>query len=111
MPADFLEGANWDFRPLLIHELAHVCQHYHLRLRCSGIYGLSCFIYTRFTDTNPGLGWLTEGIAEFALQKLYLKNLEPSLRLDRNGLLFGYDDSRQQLFGLEQKKARLDRRG
>jgi hypothetical protein len=111
MPADLLEGANWDFRPLLRHELAHVCQHYHRRLRCSGIFGLSCFIYTRFTDTNPGLKWLTEGIAEFALQKFYLKNLEPCLHVDRNGLLNRYDDSRQQLVGLEQKKVQLERRG
>jgi hypothetical protein len=84
-----------DYRPLLVHELVHVVQHYPER---------------------PGTGWLVEGIADYVRHKYFDRDLAPKLReldgypydqvkLRRQGYRFGYTVAAAFLYWLELQKS------
>ncbi len=64
-----------DYHAMLIHELAHVNQHY---------------------KNADNAGWLVEGIADWVRHKLYEKDIEPRLHLDSSGNLEGYERDRNK---------------
>jgi hypothetical protein len=80
-----------DYKAMLIHELAHVNQQYG--------------------KVPSDAGWLVEGIADYIRHKYFEKDIEPKLRLDKEGYLKGYSREAPFFFSLEQSKARLDDRG
>lgn len=63
-----------DFSGMLIHELTHVNQHYG----------------------DAGVGWLTEGIADYVRHKYFEKDIEPRLHLDSDGNLQGFELDRNK---------------
>ena len=68
---------------VVIHELTHVVQ-----------------------GVQVGPQWLYEGIADYIAYTHYLRTNEPYLRLDANGRLHGYDESKPYLYSLQQKNIR-----
>jgi hypothetical protein len=82
-----------DYQAMLIHELAHVNQHYK-------------------NGGNPN--WLTEGIADYIRHKYFEKDIQPKLepeqiqaeraKLEKQGYRLGYTVTGAFLFWLEQSK-------
>lgn len=65
---------------VVIHELTHVVQ-----------------------GVQVGPLWLYEGIADYIAYTHFMRTNQPYLRLDANGRLHGYDDSKPYLHALQQK--------
>jgi hypothetical protein len=98
----YLSRTKDDYRAMVIHELAHVNQHY---------------------KESPGTGWLVEGIADYVRHRHFEKDLQPKLleldgyrfggspveeqaKLRKEGYLFGYTIAAPFLYWLELRKAK-----
>ncbi len=91
-----------DYRAMIVHELAHINQHYR---------------------ESPGTGWLVEGIADYVRHRYFEKDLQPKLleldgyrfggsqvdeqaKLRKQGYLFGYTVAAPFLYWLEMRKSK-----
>ena len=90
-----------------IHELTHFVQDYTARITCPRYIMLACIAYAHIRRWNPGMEWLTEGIADYVAYTYYAKSIEPRLRIDRAGVPYGYTASMPFLYGLQQKKVAI----
>ena len=79
--ADALLPGALPFEAVVIHELTHVVQ-----------------------GVQVGPQWLYEGIADYVAYTHFLRTNQPFLRLDANGRLHGYDNSKPYLYSLQEKK-------
>jgi hypothetical protein len=80
-----------DFRAMLIHELTHVVQHY--------------------PHGQADAGWLVEGIADYIRHKYFEKDIQPTLRLDAQGVLYGYAATEPFFHGLQENHTSLADKG
>jgi hypothetical protein len=89
--ADTIKVMQDDYRGMLIHELSHVVQHYP-------------------AGQGEGL-WLIEGIADYVRHEAFEKDIKPTLRMNAEGRLYGYDDKEPFFHGLENASVDLTEKG
>ena len=89
--ADTIRAMPDDYRGMVIHELAHVVQHY--------------------PQGQAEAGWVIEGIADYVRHEAFEKDIQPSLKLDAQGRLHGYADKEPLFHALENAAADLTEKG
>jgi hypothetical protein len=102
-----------DFETVVIHELVHVNNdNYALHIaRCDGIRKLPCLWKIHIARYNRGMDWVGESINDYVTFTVFRNILEPRLRLDQDGRLYGYDDSIPHFAGLQEHRAVIGSEG
>jgi hypothetical protein len=80
-----------DYRAMIIHELAHVVQHYW--------------------GVPSNASWIVESMADYVRHKYFEKDIRETLRLRENGALFDYIDKQPYFLSLQNGGASLDDEG
>jgi hypothetical protein len=89
--SDYIKIMPDDFRAMVIHELTHVVQNY-----------------------PPGQSdakWLVEGIADYIRHKYFEQDIQPTLRLNESGELYGYHAAEPFFYGLQENRTSLVEKG
>jgi hypothetical protein len=89
--ADTIKVMQDDYRGMVIHELTHVVQHY--------------------PAGQEEARWVIEGIADYVRHEAFEKDIQPTLRLNVQGRLYGYSDKEPFFHGLENASADLTEKG
>jgi hypothetical protein len=89
--ADTIKVMQDDYRGMVIHEVTHVVQHY--------------------PAGQADAGWVIEGIADYVRHEAFEKDIQPTLRLNAQGRLYGYGDKEPFFHSLENASADLTEKG
>jgi hypothetical protein len=89
--ADTIKVMQDDYRGMVIHELTHVVQHY--------------------PAGQADSLWVIEGIADYVRHEMFEKDIQPTMRLNAQGHLYGYSDKEPFFHGLENASADLTEKG
>jgi hypothetical protein len=89
--ADTIKAMQDDYRGMVIHELTHVVQHY--------------------PAGQADSRWVIEGIADYVRHEAFEKDIQPTLRLNAQGRLYGYSGKAPFFHGLENASADLTEKG